>query len=1018
MSHSSVGWNRLEALFYQCLELTPEARSAFLDEHCGADSELRREVEALLDEADKPMDLLEQPIFKAAQDVVGKSNGDVLKAGTRIGHYEIVSLVAIGGMAQVYLALDTSLKRQVAFKVLLPEFTHEVRRMGRFKREAQAASALSHPNIVTIYEFGQIDGTCFMASEFVDGPTLRQQLSRGRLDLSTTLNLGIQIVGALAAAHALKIVHRDVKPENIMVRTDGIVKVLDFGIAKPVPAPGVHRTQIDTATSITEQGVLIGTVAYMSPEQAAGKELDIRSDLFSFGAVVYEMTAGVTPFPGETATAVLESILTRPPMPLRQLNPEVPAKLERIILKSLEKDPNARYQHAFEIRSDLESLQRETDAHHATAVAALAAAPGTSRRRWYAAAAFVLALAVCVGYVGTRGTAKLTDKDTVVLADFSNATNDPVFDDTLRQGLSAQLEQSPFLNLLSDKHIAETLLLMAQPKDTKLTGQVVREVCQRTASAATIEGSVVTLGRQYVLGLKAVNCRTGDLLAEEQATASGKEQVLDALGKAAAKLRARLGESLASVEKYDEPPQNVTTISLEALQAYGLALKALQITQDAALGIQLYQRAISLDPEFAMAYARLGTAYYNVGETERAAENTRKAYELRGTVSEREKFYIDSHYEMVVSGDLEEARKTYELWMATFPRDEIPHFNLGVIYAALGDYAKALAGRQEALSLHPADRDSYVNLANAYANLNRLDDARATAQKAQNLHLDPPSLHQALYFLDFLQHDADGIQREAGAQMKGPGMEAGVLYQESDTAAYGGQLAKARELTRRATDSAHHAGDNETAADYETESAVREALVGNSEVATRQARAALLLAKGRDAAALSAMALALAGESAEATRLADDLARRFPEGTIVQVNYLPTIRAAAAIHEGNPAGAIQALARAATYELGVPDVPSVNFNLYPVYLRGLAYLGVHQGSAAAAEFQKIIDHSGIVVDEPIGALAHLQMGRAYAMSGDMIRARTVYQDFLTLWKDADADVPIFKQAKTESAKLM
>jgi len=607
---------------------------------------------------------------------------------------------------------------------------------------------------------------------------------------------------------------------------------------------------------------------------------------------------------------------------------------------------------------------------------------------------------------------RLTEKDSIVLAEFTNTTGDPVFDGTLRQGLSAQLEQSPFLSLLSDQRVAQTLALMAQPKDARLTRELAHEVCQRTASAASIEGSISSLGSQYVVGLKAVNCRSGDVLANEQATASGKEQVLKALGEAATKMREKLGESLASVQNYDTPAENVTTPSLEALQAYSLGYYQAYKRTDFAAAVPLFQRATSLDPNFAMAYALLGMSYMNLGETTRAEGNIRKAYELRERVSDREKFYIASHFEDFVTGNLGAARKTYELWAQTYPRDANPHTNLVNIYHALGDYDKALAQAQEAMKLDPGSVINYGHLGWSYMLVNRLDEARAVAQEAQAHNPDSPAIHFSLYDIDFLQHDAAGMEREAAGLMGKPGFDDVMLDTESGTAAYGGQFAKARELTRRASDSAQRADKKEAAAGYEAEAAVREALVGNMSQAKQQAQAALALSTGENVEEGSAIALGLAGDAPQATRLAADVAKRLPEDTIVLFEYLPMIHAAAALQSGSANKALEALVPAAPYELGWTGL-----NLYPVYLRGQAYLAAHQGSAAAAEFQKILDHAYVVQNGPIGALAHLGLARAYALSGDTVKAKSAYQDFLGLWRDADPDIPILKEAKAEYAKL-
>jgi Flp pilus assembly protein TadD len=637
---------------------------------------------------------------------------------------------------------------------------------------------------------------------------------------------------------------------------------------------------------------------------------------------------------------------------------------------------------------------------------------------WKVAAPILFVALVIAGgfYYHLRQSPKLTDKDTVVLADFTNTTGDPVFDGTLRQALSAQLEQSPFLNLLSDERIAQTLSLMAQPKETRLTHELTREVCQRTASAAVLNGSIAQLGNEYLLTLKAVNCSNGDVLASTTAQAADKNHVLDAVGNMAAALRSKLGESLASVQKYDAPAENVTTPSLEALKAYSLGYQAQVIKNDYAAAIPFFQRAISLDPNFAMAYARLGANYFNLNETVRASENISKAFELRERVSEREKFYIASHYGHFVTGNLEAARKSYELWAQTYPRDHVPSNNLAVIYNNLGDYASTLSRAQQTLKMNPGSGISYSNLASAYVSLNRLDEARATIDEAKTRNLDSPLNHATLYMIDFLQHDSAGMQQETAHLMGKPGYEDIVLYYQSDTASCAGQFAKANESTRLAAESAQRVDENETAAGYQAEAALRAALVGDMTFAKQHAPAALALSDGGDVKAMAAIALALAGDSAPALRLADDLDKRLPEDTIVQFDYLPMIRAAVALHSGDANKAIAALAPAAPYELGAAS-QNLNFLLYPVYLRGEANLAARQGSAAAAEFQKILDHPGVVLNEPISALARLGLARAYALAGEPAKAKIEYQDFLALWKDADAGIPILRQAKAEYARL-
>ena len=952
-------FRRIEELYHAAREGTPEERAALL---ARTDPELRREVEALLSESGGG-EFLDRPAIRNAPELLEDATVSGLRPGAYLGPYRIETKLGEGGMGEVFGAVDTRLGRAVAIKTTREEFS------ARFEREARAISSLNHPHICTLHDVGPN----YLVMELVEGETIASRLKSGPLPVKTALLCASQVLAALVEAHSKGVVHRDLKPANIMMAKSG-VKVLDFGLAK--------SAQDET---VTASRMVLGTPAYMSPEQREGKPADARSDIYSFGCVLYEMLTG----------ARIGSQRRR--LPSR--------KLQRIVNRCLEEDPARRWQSAGELERELKKLT-----------------PGAGAWKAVSAAAVTIAV-VAAAYAWLHRAPKLTETDTIVLADFDNKTGDPVFDDTLRQGLAVELQQSTFLNIVSEVRVQRTLALMGQPRHARLTPEIAQQVCERIGSTAVLEGSISRLGSQYVLGLRAKNCNTGNILDREQTVAAKREDVLNSLSRIASRLRTRVGESLATVEKHSTPLSEATTSSLEALKAYSAAMKLVG-TPGASDNMHAYQqRAVEIDPNFAMAHAMLGLAYSGKGESELSAESTTKAWKLRDRVSERERFYIDFLYDRDVTGNLEKAYQTLESWYQAYPRGENPNAQGllgGLATHGTGRFERAIEMAQRRIAASPDEGVGYGSLAQSYIFLDRLPEAESALQHAAERKLDTSNQRVIRYTIAALRGDQAQMDREVALARGKQGVEYRLAHAEALALARSGRLRAARRSSSRAVDLALEEQDREVAASYQAARAVWEAAYGNGAEGKKNALAALGLSKARDVEYMAALALAFSGDSSRSEALAGDLEKRFPEDTFARFTYVPVLRAQAARGRAGGAESVERLEIALRYELAGNGL-NVNHwylgGLHSAYVRGEALTSRRQYAEAAAEFQKILQHRGIVGLDPIGALARLQLARVYALSENTAQAKSAYQDLLTLWKDADPDIPILKQAKAEYARL-
>jgi serine/threonine protein kinase/tetratricopeptide (TPR) repeat protein len=1050
-------WEKIESIFHAALEKEQSAREQFVRQACDGDTFLCQEILSLLNASGGTEEFLNAPALHVAARALASSEAAVgparraLPLPEFIGHYRVIRLLGEGGMGLVLLSEQTApVRRQVALK-LIRSGLYDDSALKRFQSEQQSLAVMNHPAIAKVFEAGTTpEGQPYFVMEYVDGSSINKYCDAKKLSIRDRLALFIKVCEGVQHAHQKAIVHRDLKPSNVLVtEIDGqpVPRIIDFGIAKAISP----RTALEQSLTLSSHGgTLVGTPGYMSPEQAAGvPNLDGRTDVYSLGVILYALLTGKLPFDttrwskqpfDEVVRQIREDDPPSPSIKLHQdkdtsavvaqqrstlpdeLTRTLRGDLDWITLKAIERDSSRRYATPSELAADLQRYLNHEPVFARPASIAYRLSKYVRRHRialTSAGGSLIVFVTVAAAafltwwiYSRTHREPKLTEKDTIVLTDFDNKTGDAIFDDALKQALAVDLGQSPFLNIVSDRRVSATLRMMGRPANERITMDIGQELCVRTGSKALLGGTISRLGDHYLLNLNAFACNAGDNLAQEQGEAKSREDVLKTLSRISTSLRGKLGESLPSVQKFNVPME-ATTSSLEALRNFSMGMKVWYQGGDAP-SIPFFKQAIQLDPDFPMAYAMLSTIYGNLLQPSVQLEYATKAYQLRDRVTEREKMRITEFY-FRARGELDKEVETCELWIAEYPRDPGPHGTLGQLYHDIGQYDKALAEYQTLMRLAPNAVLSYSGLGVGYLFLNRLDEAKAVFDQALGRGLDSGNLHQQIYALAFLRGDAAQMEQQVAWGAGKPGIEDILLSMQSDTEAYFGRMTEARDYSRRAVDSAVRGDSKEKAALWQVNAALREAELGNGGAARREVAKALALSPGRDVKVIAALALARAGDASRAEALCKEMEKTYPTNTLMKFYWLPSLKAAIEISNNKPSRALLSLEPTGTYELGLAD-GYINY-LYPAYLRGQAYLLMHNGAAATTEFQKLLDHQGIVQNFVTGSLAHLQMGRAYALSGDTARAKPAYQTFLNLWKDADPDVPILTQAKAEFAKL-